>query len=368
MSLRASVHQLGSPLSALRLFSKLILRRLASDDSATRQLVREVVTQAARAQDLIGPLQALASQLPPPQARELSSAGDGGGGGVGGLAQYGTRAALPALLGHRALLWVPDAVRPLAHSFAQLADETGVRFEMRLAGETPPVLASQREVREGVSNLLDNALRYGTGLVALSVDAVDAAGGDGDGDDDDDGDYADDVGEDDRGENAWADDGGSWGWEADDDDDDEDDEDDEGLERAMTQRERQTDGANERPVAQPTRARARTSADDGAVAPSGCVRVRVWNSGPGIPEHELARAFEPGFRGVRSQQPRARGGSGLGLSIVRELFHAVGGNVTLRNAPAPRWLASKAPHVPVELLGSGTVAEVVLPRAPLLPP
>jgi hypothetical protein len=89
-SLRSSVHQLGSPLAALRLFSKLILRRLPADDSETRQLVREMVSQAARMQDLIGPLQALAAQLPPPRP----TAAMGGVGDVGADQSAGSGAQL----------------------------------------------------------------------------------------------------------------------------------------------------------------------------------------------------------------------------------------------------------------------------------
>lgn len=54
--------------------------------------------------------------------------------------------------------------------------------------------------------------------------------------------------------------------------------------------------------------------------------LRVADSGPGLAEEDLARAFERFhlYRRYRSQRPV---GSGLGLAIVRELVEAMGGRV-----------------------------------------
>jgi two-component system OmpR family sensor kinase len=55
--------------------------------------------------------------------------------------------------------------------------------------------------------------------------------------------------------------------------------------------------------------------------------LRIEDSGPGIPEAELGRVFEPFYRGRWS----AGEGTGLGLSIVRRVVEALGGSVTLEN-------------------------------------
>jgi two-component system OmpR family sensor kinase len=57
--------------------------------------------------------------------------------------------------------------------------------------------------------------------------------------------------------------------------------------------------------------------------------LRIEDSGPGIPEAELGRVFEPFYRGRWS----AGEGTGLGLSIVRRVVEALGGSVTLENIP-----------------------------------
>jgi signal transduction histidine kinase len=56
--------------------------------------------------------------------------------------------------------------------------------------------------------------------------------------------------------------------------------------------------------------------------------VRVEDRGPGIPEEDRERVFEPYFR-LESSRARHTGGSGLGLAIVRAIARAEGGEVTL---------------------------------------
>ena len=62
---------------------------------------------------------------------------------------------------------------------------------------------------------------------------------------------------------------------------------------------------------------------DGA---EGGVRVRVANTGPGIPEADLPRVWERFYR-VEKSRDRERGGAGIGLAIVRQLVEAAGGRV-----------------------------------------
>ncbi|MFL6570976.1 MAG: ATP-binding protein [Burkholderiales bacterium] len=65
---------------------------------------------------------------------------------------------------------------------------------------------------------------------------------------------------------------------------------------------------------------------------AGRVVVRVLDEGPGIPEAELERAFEPFFRGDASRS-RETGGFGLGLGIARNIARAHGGDLVLKNRP-----------------------------------
>jgi signal transduction histidine kinase len=60
--------------------------------------------------------------------------------------------------------------------------------------------------------------------------------------------------------------------------------------------------------------------------------IVVIDHGPGIPESELERVFEPFYRLEGSRNP-GTGGTGLGLSIARNIAQSMGGELTLRNVP-----------------------------------
>jgi signal transduction histidine kinase len=75
------------------------------------------------------------------------------------------------------------------------------------------------------------------------------------------------------------------------------------------------------------------------------LRISIRDRGPGIPEAELERVFEPFYR-LDDSRNLDSGGTGLGLSIARNIARWHGGEVTLRNCGS-----------------SGLVAELALPRA-----
>lgn len=63
------------------------------------------------------------------------------------------------------------------------------------------------------------------------------------------------------------------------------------------------------------------------------LRIRIRDRGPGIPEAELERVFEP-FQRLEASRSRDTGGTGLGLSIARNIARAHGGELTLHNLAA----------------------------------
>ena len=76
------------------------------------------------------------------------------------------------------------------------------------------------------------------------------------------------------------------------------------------------------------------------------VTLRVRDSGPGIPEDRLEQVFDPFFR-LEASRNRATGGTGLGLTIARNIAQAHGGDIELRNRAE-----------------GGLEAVLTLPRAP----
>jgi signal transduction histidine kinase len=61
-----------------------------------------------------------------------------------------------------------------------------------------------------------------------------------------------------------------------------------------------------------------------------CLTVRVLDEGPGIPEPELEKVFEP-FHRLEASRSRETGGTGLGLTIARNIAQMHGGDIKLHN-------------------------------------
>jgi len=87
--------------------------------------------------------------------------------------------------------------------------------------------------------------------------------------------------------------------------------------------------------------RARIAIDDDAQR----LRICVEDDGPGIPDEALERVFEPFYR-LEGSRNRASGGSGLGLSIARNIARWHGGDLILQGRPQHK----------------GIIAQLTLPR------
>ena len=68
-----------------------------------------------------------------------------------------------------------------------------------------------------------------------------------------------------------------------------------------------------------------------AEAREGRLRIRVTDTGPGIPPEARQRVFEP-FGQADTSATRQHGGTGLGLTISRQLCVAMGGDLTLADS------------------------------------
>ena len=80
------------------------------------------------------------------------------------------------------------------------------------------------------------------------------------------------------------------------------------------------------------------------------LEIRIQDEGPGLPQVELEKVFEPFYR-VEGSRSRDTGGTGLGLTIARGIAEAHGGRLSLRNREE-----------------GGLEATLRLPRVPALPP
>lgn len=63
---------------------------------------------------------------------------------------------------------------------------------------------------------------------------------------------------------------------------------------------------------------------------AGAARIRIRDGGPGIPPDQMARVFEPFYR-LEGSRSRDSGGTGLGLTIARNIAEQHGASVALAN-------------------------------------
>jgi signal transduction histidine kinase len=171
------------------------------------------------------------------------------------------------------------------------------RFRIAVPVDLPEVSADPDKLRQVLANLLENAVRHGGGAVTIEAVEVPAE--------------ADPSGPA-RGEHAGitgnAGITGSTG-------------------NAGTTGD--ADGADGvRPGAAALHATARTAATAKTTSRATTVAVAVSDEGPGIPEDQRNRVFQRFWRGGR------RGGTGLGLWIVKGLVEAHGGTVAVDRAPS----------------------------------
>lgn len=99
----------------------------------------------------------------------------------------------------------------------------------------------------------------------------------------------------------------------------------------------------------------RHTPDDGAidvtasVNAGGAATVTITDACGGIPESDLSRLFEVGWRGSHARTPEPDGGAGLGLAIVQGIVNAHDGSISVTNVEG------------------GCRFELLLPAAPTAP-
>ena len=88
----------------------------------------------------------------------------------------------------------------------------------------------------------------------------------------------------------------------------------------------------------------------------GMAIVEIDDNGPGIPENQIERAFEP-FHRLETSRSRDTGGIGLGLAVVRAIARGHGGDVALRARDGGGLRARLC--LPLALAGAGAIGNLV---------
>jgi signal transduction histidine kinase len=140
------LHQFRNPLTALRTFGKLLMRRLQPEDT-NHPVADGIVRESNRLEDLLKQLDIAADfddlkLLPAPRS---------------------SVPLLPESLTGTSLLApyaITEVLEPLLESADAIAQERHLALQSKIPASLPPVQTDAKMLREVLSNLIDNALKY----------------------------------------------------------------------------------------------------------------------------------------------------------------------------------------------------------------
>nr|WP_239521598.1 sensor histidine kinase [Geodermatophilus sabuli] len=90
-----------------------------------------------------------------------------------------------------------------------------------------------------------------------------------------------------------------------------------------------------------------------AVIDAGRLEIRVEDTGPGVPDEQVARVFERGWSTKDASGAPAGLGRGLGLALVAQAVRRHGGTITVRPGPGAEFVVSLPLPVPVPAGATG---------------
>ncbi len=149
------LHQFKSPLTALRTFGKLLARRLVPEDK-NRNVAFSIVRESDRLQELLGQFDRTVDtgeanlRLPSGTSEKATSLE---------LIRHSPLSLSPAT-NLKDSCFVIEVLKPLLISAEAIASERHLKLLADIPADLPPVSANDRALREVLSNLIDNALKY----------------------------------------------------------------------------------------------------------------------------------------------------------------------------------------------------------------
>jgi signal transduction histidine kinase len=145
------LHQLRNPITALRTFSKLLIKRFLPEEK-NRSIADSMLRESDRLQELLEQFEA--ENLDPVTLQTTSTR-------LLESASHNTNnLLLPSTTFTLEKVDVRDILQPLLIAEQAISEERGIELTSNLSNSIPLVIANVHSLREVLNNLIDNALKY----------------------------------------------------------------------------------------------------------------------------------------------------------------------------------------------------------------
>ena len=158
------IHQLRNPLTALRTFSKLLLKRMMPGDRNHR-VAKSLLEQSDRFQQLLEQFEAeSATETVLDSSTPLLNVGDN--------TNLPSNFLLPSSNARLNPINLTEILEPLLNTARAIATERNIQLKSNIPPSIPKIIGDSSALREIFNNLIDNALKYtpSGGKVQLDID------------------------------------------------------------------------------------------------------------------------------------------------------------------------------------------------------
>ena len=150
------LHQLRNPLTALRTFSKLLIKRLVPEDR-NQSVAQSILRESDRLQELLTQFEEdLKRQEQNHESLNLNAAPVI----LSTKENSSSNFLLPSGTAKLELIEVKSILEPLLISSQAIAEEKGIEISHDIPEDLPLVAANAQALREVLNNLIDNAIKY----------------------------------------------------------------------------------------------------------------------------------------------------------------------------------------------------------------
>lgn len=275
------LHQLRNPLTALRTFGKLLFKRLLPEDR-NRDLASSILRESDRLQELLKEFDTYldtSETEPPPLLLPAAAQPEASLRlGTGNWRRVTGKASSPSIIP----IAITAVLEPLLDTAKAIAQERNLLLCSEIPSDLPLVQCHPKGLREVLSNLIDNALKYtpAGGKINIRVDVLAQT----------------------PHHQTWA---------------------------VGTDEDLPVTGDG---VTQPIRT--------DIAPPKPRLAILISDTGPGIPPQDLEHLFERHYRGV--QAATTIPGSGLGLAIAKELIENMQGEIEVYSPAQQVWATQRS--------------------------